>query len=465
MKSGMSINIIIFILIIGLTTSPIVYSIQINNIENKKETDRIDYNFDRFNIIVRENLQIYQDKGKQVIDITNANNENVATNILQYPIWNLPFISDISKEYMKTTLNIEFEEVHTRNIDFDIDSIVWEDKKFGLYARYDSHGNFVECCEIDEIEALYMYDNQKGWEALNPDAGGINRIENEYFGVDIDKVITVSEERQVNLFRYNFTRWDEEFSSTDYPILIVEWRSTENVGRLTIKTDRDEDYQVIFEPIEECGCIEMQGNVRKPYLNYYGGAYSENWEKTMYILPEDRIIKNIVMGIDTGNPKSHEIDLSPLGRDVYDMRYNSTALENEWNKQHFQIRSITFANGTMTIPEISVKLNNVTKINYPVNISLTPGLYTIPILSYKIPIEFNELRSNNILEIQTGEFTNILMSKADITLRFDLQEATDERSFIQNMQVPINILFLSLGIMIFSFVIIKLNRIKKEMMK
>ena len=153
MKSGMSINIIIFILIIGLTTSPIVYSIQINNIENKKETDRIDYNFDRFNIIVRENLQIYQDKGKQVIDITNANNENVATNILQYPIWNLPFISDISKEYMKTTLNIEFEEVHTRNIDFDIDSIVWEDKKFGLYARYDSHGNFVECCEIDEIEA------------------------------------------------------------------------------------------------------------------------------------------------------------------------------------------------------------------------------------------------------------------------------------------------------------------------
>ena len=57
------------------------------------------------------------------------------------------------------------------------------------------------------------------------------------------------------------------------------------------------------------------------------------------------------------------------------------------------------------------------------------------------------------------------MSKADITLRFDLQEATDERSFIQNMQVPINILFLSLGIMIFSFVIIKLNRIKKEMMK
>ncbi len=170
------------------------------------------------------------------------------------------------------------------------------------------------------------------------------------------------------------------------------------------------------------------------------------------------------MGIDTGNP-SHEIDLSVLDRDVYDMRYNSTALEGEWNKQHFQIRSITFANGTMTIPEISVKLNNVTKINYPVNISLSPGLYTIPILSYKIPIEFNELRSNNILEIQTGEFTNILMSKADISLRFDLQEATDKRDFIQNMQVPINILFLSLGIIIFSFVIIKLNRIKKEMMK
>ena len=105
----------------------------------------------------------------------------------------------------------------------------------------------------------------------------------------------------------------------------------------------------------------MQDNVRKPYTNYYGGAHSEDWEKTMYILPEDRIIKNIVMGIDTGNP-SHEIDLSVLGRDVYDMRYNSTALEGEWNKQHFQIRSITFANGTMTIPEISVKLNNVTKI-------------------------------------------------------------------------------------------------------
>mgnify|MGYP000950764185 FL=1 len=293
MKSGMSINILIFILIIGLTTSPILYSIQINNIENKKETDRIDYDFDRFNIIVRENLQIYQDKGKQLLDITNANNDNVATNILQYPIWNLPFISDISQEYMKATLNIEFEEVYTRNIDFDIDSIVWEDKKFGLYARYDSHGNFVECCEIDEIEALYMYDDQKGWEALNPDAGGINKIENEYFGVDIDKVITVSEERQVNLFRYNFTRWDEEFSSTDYPILIVEWRSTENVGRLTIETDYDEDYQVIFEPIEECGCIEMQDNVRKPYTNYYGGAHSEDWEKTMYILPEDRIIKNI----------------------------------------------------------------------------------------------------------------------------------------------------------------------------
>ena len=61
MKSGMSINILIFILIIGITTAPILYSIQINNIENKKETDRIDYDFDRFNIIVRENLQIYQD--------------------------------------------------------------------------------------------------------------------------------------------------------------------------------------------------------------------------------------------------------------------------------------------------------------------------------------------------------------------------------------------------------------------
>ena len=57
------------------------------------------------------------------------------------------------------------------------------------------------------------------------------------------------------------------------------------------------------------------------------------------------------------------------------------------------------------------------------------------------------------------------MSKADISLRFDLQEATDKRDFIQNMQMPINILFLSLGIIIFSFVIIKLNRIKKEMMK
>ena len=77
MKSGMSINILVFILIIGLTTSPILYSIQINNIENKKETDRIDYDFNRFNIIVRENLQIYQDKGKQLLDITNANNDNV----------------------------------------------------------------------------------------------------------------------------------------------------------------------------------------------------------------------------------------------------------------------------------------------------------------------------------------------------------------------------------------------------
>lgn len=113
--------------------------------------------------------------------------------------------------------------------------------------------------------------------------------------IKFEREFEIGEGRNTRLYKIDF---DPPIWTSDRTLIIFDWKSTGNVGRLTAYHewfDEDErklhEHKVLMEQPEELGETAIK----------WGGAYSESWTHVEYDLPSEINLTRIDLGIDNGD--------------------------------------------------------------------------------------------------------------------------------------------------------------------
>ncbi|MFQ5710316.1 MAG: hypothetical protein ACE5GD_00910 [Candidatus Geothermarchaeales archaeon] len=205
----------------------------------------------------------------------------------------------------------------------------------------------------------------------------------------VDSVLNVSwsftaGERAYALLR----RKGLSINSTEYPYVVVRWKSTDHVARFVAYAE-GEDYKVIVET--------PTGMFERPATDY-GGAYSPDWTTTVYRLPPNKTIIGMDIGMDTGNWPSVS------------------------GRQEAYFDYVIFAQGRVEGSHIGLMMNGCAFLDEKLTYS-KGAMHTIDLARYTspkliIPLNFDLLELDNSLTINVSSYTSWNISSATLFLRF-----------------------------------------------
>jgi hypothetical protein len=188
--------------------------------------------------------------------------------------------------------------------------------------------------------------------------------------------------RNAYLFKKDFP---VPINTSQYPYVIVRWRSTAHVGGVTAVGLHWPDNQIVVD--------SPKGTIG------YGGAYSPNWTLTIQKLPPNNTINAIVMAADSGE---YADSVSGV-QHVYVDYVSIGSIEVNCLSTHVLLNGQPVFKGNLTLPK-----NNT---------------YTLQSSdSNRIPIDYNSLTVENRLNVTVDGYTSWNITSVWIVLSIDTSE-------------------------------------------
>ena len=241
---------LVYVVLSVLACIPLVTATLIGAIPNSRSFDVC--NLDHRNLPVTSYSPVQTGNGSLFVGSLDSKDPSWA--VFFAPNFAYPLLGQYTKRTLHPYLLIEADPpISTIPPEFNVSRVGWNDDNFTSGYSEIGQGETVIDGEVLDVYANFM-EGERKFHLLQKDLPSIN--------------------------------------SSEYPFVVVRWRSTDHVARFCVFEPSEEgEYKVIVET--EAGVIQF------PAIDY-GGGYSPSWTTTIYELPPNKTITSMDLGVDSG---------------------------------------------------------------------------------------------------------------------------------------------------------------------